>query len=201
MSYSVENKDGCTIVYGSVPMSVMGAIMKSAGKDQIMSFELQNILGASMVFGNPKNLERLKTNSPKPEIPIEFRKTLGEGASKWVESGLVGSSSNFMLFAFTGFNALAWLKHGNTSEKAKPACPRDADDLSRCRLLLEAEPRFNSRLPELASVSSTWKALVDHWDKLCLQMDAESPNWRTPGGFSSTPKTYALMRELTEAAV
>lgn len=196
-SYRVENVEGCIVVHGSVPIRMMASILKSAGKDAVIGFELQNILGANMVVGSPANLAQLLAVSQKPSVPTQLREILGEGACNWVESGKVGSSSNFMLFTFTGFNALSWLKHGDASKAAPLAHPHDPDDLSRCRHLLEAAPRLADRLPELSAASSAWEALVGRWDELCALMDTESPNWRTPDHVESASKTYALMRECT----
>jgi hypothetical protein len=192
MTYRVENPEGCTVVYGSVPLTVMASILKSAGKDAVMSNELQNILGATIVAGSPVNLEKLKASCEKPKIPDQLRDMLGEGACKWVESGRIGSSSNFMLFTFTGFNALTWLKHGAAFNPAEVAYPHDPDDLSRCRHLLEAEPRFKARLPELSKTSPTWESLVAQWNQICDAMDVECPEWLN--GLGSAPKTYALMQ-------
>lgn len=194
MTYRVENPEGCTVVYGSIPLRVMSSVLNSAGKDAVMSNELQNILGATIVAGSPANLAKLKASCKKPEIPTQLREMLGEGACKWVESGRIGSSSNFMLFTLTGFNALTWLKHGAAFNPVEVAYPHDPDDLSRCRHLLEAEPRFKDRLSELAKTSSVWEALVGSWDRICESMDAECVDWRN--GLGSAPKTYALMREL-----
>lgn len=193
MTYRVENPEGCTVVYGDVPLTVMASILKNAGNDAVMCNELQNILGATIVAGNPVNLERLKASAVRPVIPTQLRGVLGEGACTWVESGGIGSSSNFMLFKFTGFNALSWLKHDDASTPAEVAYPHDPDDLSRCRILLEAEPRFKSMLTELTKSSLVWESLIGRWDQICCSMDDECPEWLS--GLGSAPKTYALMQQ------
>lgn len=196
MSYRVETPEDCTVVYGSVPISVMAAILNGAGEDAVTSNELQNILGATIVVGTPANLARLKAISDKPKIPTQYREKVGEGACSWVESGRVGLSSNFMLYTFTGFNALAWLKHRAAFDAPTIAHPHDPSDLSRCRLLLEAEPRFLERIGELAEASPAWESLAANWNQICTLMDEEAPDWRSPDCKSKASKTYALMREL-----
>jgi hypothetical protein len=197
MTYRVEKIQGCTVVFGRVPISVMAQILKSSGKDEVTSNELKNILGAAMVFGRPEDLKRLLLATPRKEIPDPFRSILGEGACNWVKSGAVGLSSNFMLYAMTGFNALSWLNGGAAHDRPDADYPHDPDDLSRCRRLLEASPELRPKLSFLTIASSQWAALVMHWDGICAQMDAEAPHWRA--GQGSAPQTLALMRRIFES--
>lgn len=197
MSYRVEKIEGCVVVYGSLPVNVMVSVLKNAGKDAVMDNQIKNILGATIVAGTVENLKRLKQVVLKPEIPFQFRAGIGEGACKWIEEGDVGLSSNFILFTFTGFNALAWYKNGITSDAPVLAYPRDVDDLSRCLKLLEAQPDFKERLDEMSKTSPIWASLVEQWDAIFESMEAEAPNWRNPLAPYKAPRTYDLIKKST----
>lgn len=109
---------------------------------------------------------------------------------QWLASGERGLSSNQMVEHLTGMPAV-----GKSWGRYRPHYPIDPDDLRRCRLLLEQVPLLALRLPQMATCSAVWAALVDHWDELCQTMDAECPKWRDRGG--SAPRTFKRMQELT----
>lgn len=44
--------------------------------------------------------------------------------------------------------------------------PSDGGDFDRCEALLDAMPEFRARLPEMASVSPYWAALVARWEDI-----------------------------------
>lgn len=200
MAYRIEKIEGCITVYGSVPSSVMVAILKDIEKGAVLNHKLQNQLGASLVAGTPENLKKLAAISEKPKITGRLRSELGEGVCNWAEAGNVAFSSNFMLFTFTGFNALAWFKKEDVFKPATCAYPHDPDDMSRCRDLLEAEPRLKARLPELSATSPVWASLVTHWEEICTLMDAEAPNWRQPECTESAPETNVLIHRCARLA-
>jgi hypothetical protein len=74
------------------------------------------------------------------------------------------------------------------------AHPQDADDLGRCRLLLEAVPEFTARLQGMADVSPVWASIVANWAELCELMDGEVPRWRE--GICRAPVTSSRMQAL-----
>jgi hypothetical protein len=195
-TYRIEEVEGCIVVYGSVPLAMMGSVLENMDKSAVMSNEMQNILKATLVAGTPANLKRLKAVTEKPAIPAELRTAIGPGAANWVETGRVGLSSNFILSALTGFNAMGWLKHGDSTLEARVSYPLDPDDLTRCRHLLEAAPELGARIQELGAISGVWKSLANQWGALCTLMDMEAPDWRLPEGSWAAPKTYVLMRKI-----
>lgn len=75
------------------------------------------------------------------------------------------------------------------------ATPSDPSDFGRCLRLLEAFPEWKARLPEMASVSEEWAALVLHWAELedCFLREAGGA---LPGPYArwSAPETYKKMR-------
>jgi hypothetical protein len=44
--------------------------------------------------------------------------------------------------------------------------PHDTSDLGRCIRLLQLNPSYRKRLPEMAQVSGEWGLLVEHWEEL-----------------------------------
>lgn len=192
-----EEIEGCRIAY-EVALADMTKILKGVPKNALMDIELATRYGAMMVIGTPENLEALRKIAPKISLGEPWRSKIGEGAAKWVETARVGLSSSFMLYTFTGFNALAWLNREDFTHGPKaPDHPYDGDDMTRCRRLLDAAPEYVDMMPKLAKKSANWKALVENWTQICDLMDQEAPQWRTvPGGRS--PQTNKLMRQLTE---
>lgn len=69
----------------------------------------------------------------------------------WLASGERGESSNTMVTHLTGMNAHR--RGGRNTE------PWDADDLSRCRKLLEEVPELLPLLPKMATCSGPWAQL------------------------------------------
>ena len=71
------------------------------------------------------------------------------------------------------------------------AHPHHPADLGRCLRLLEAVPQWRARLPEMASRSPAWAALVARWGELEAGYAVEAPT-------GATPRTYAAMRAAIE---
>lgn len=106
------------------------------------------------------------------------------GLTKWFANGERGLSSNAMALRLTGIET-------GLRAADRIAHPLDADDLRRCRLLLERVPSLATRLHWMADVSPQWKSIIDHWGHLCFTMDVEAPDWRpTP---SPCPRTNDLL--------
>lgn len=89
-------------------------------------------------------------------------------------------------------NRIAWLATGERCPASNtlydfaladftsgiPAYPRTAEDLRRCRLLLEKAPALKENLQRVAKAGPEWAQFASFWDDLCLVQDIESPNWR-----------------------
>jgi hypothetical protein len=105
---------------------------------------------------------------------------------RWLANGERGGSSNAIVTYLAGIPASVWW-----SERAHP---RDPDDLVRCLKLLWSVPELAPRLPEMASASRQWAALIAIWPELCRTLDEEVPDWQTSQRWSA-PRTYALMRD------
>lgn len=194
--YRIEKVNACTVVYGNLPMTVMARIFARSAKSAVMDGDASSLLGASLVVGTPKAIQKLKANAPKRRVPAPWREKIGEGACAWVEAARVGRSSNYFLFRLTGFNAMAWLKSGEVTAPVEVAYPFDPADLRRCRLLLEAEPSLQARLPEMFASHPVWARLVLRWEELCAVMDEESPEWREDQLLKPSPRTQALLDKI-----
>lgn len=109
----------------------------------------------------------------------------------WLARGERGLSSNVIFSRLTGVDALSQRWSSRESHH-----PWDPGDLGRCRKLLEACPKLQSKLTLMADLSPAWMVLVKAWDELCAMMDEEAPRWRE--GIGTTPKTYKRMRELLD---
>lgn len=176
MSYQLEKINGCTIVYGSLPIMEMVGLMTASSDDSVqISFDLALKLNASLVAGSPSNLKQL---SALPEIRDRIREnqqqiidTAGVQVSKeafaWLVDGERGKSSDSMFGVFTGIQAM---QHGSH--------PHDAADFRRCALLLEQVPEFSHKLALMANVSDVWSGLVPKWNELCALLSQDSPVWR-----------------------
>lgn len=177
MSYSVEEFQGCKIVTGSVPVTEMVAIMNSYGDEGMLDCSLSKIYGASMVVGTESSIEALR-NHPRT-LEAAHRKAMEEAgsiplsihASRWLEQGERGLSSETMFTRFTGIQLDGDKDH-----------PHDGDDFRRCRLLLEAVPEFQAKLHLMKDVSPEWNNLIGAWQELCDIMDEEAPAWRNREG-------------------
>ena len=76
--------------------------------------------------------------------------------------------------------------------------PYDPSDLGRCLRLLDKVPEWRARVPEMATLSPAWAALVAHWDQLEALMDAEVGIDWSKG--DKAPQTYTLMKQILAQA-
>ncbi len=95
----------------------------------------------------------------------------------WLAKGERGSSSETIVGRMLGLPITQY-------EDA----PHDPDDLRRCALLCEACPEVRAYLPQMATVSPTWRRLVAQWDELVALMYREIDE---NGG--RCPETYRRM--------
>ena len=104
----------------------------------------------------------------------------------WMAAGDTGISSETMAAHLTG------------RRRSWPSYPHDPADLGRCLRLLEAVPELRARLPQMATLSPEWAALVARWDEVEASMlDEVGIRWEKA---RSAPATYALMRSIIDGA-
>ena len=176
---------------GAMPVDAMARASEVAGAGAVIDTDLARMAGVDFAFGPPALLEDLKarladgvhtrTATDHPDLAAD--------AMAWLATGERGLSSEAIFQHMTGVPL------------ARTACdayahPSDPADLRRCMLLLEAVPAFAARLGEMSEVSEIWARLVAAWPELCATMDAESPNWRSGGGWAH--RTYEKMRALQQ---
>ncbi len=189
-NYTVTYENGCVFLfsYDSVPMDAVTGILSKCGQNAIMDLHLARLARAMLAAG-PKDacrslwtkyedIERARVARDYPDMEPT--------AQEWLAVGQHGSSSAALFFHLTGVRPVYVRNKENPVDH-----PCDADDLSRCRLLLEQAPALASRFPEMKKISPVWARLVDHWDNLCALMDEEAP-WRERGAWS-TPQTNARL--------
>lgn len=189
-NYRVDYHGNCILVFGAVPVSEFGALIRLVPKDSVMDTRLASIAGASFSMGPREETTALIASMSDAAIEkarVMYADTgLSNEAVRWIAVGERGSSSEAIFLKLTG------IKPYNMNGDAT-AHPYDPDDLRRCRLLLEQVPELAARIGGMGEVSKEWAALVAKWDVLCRTMDDEAPEWRDGGGRS--PDAYALMKE------
>lgn len=109
------------------------------------------------------------------------------GLVEWLANGRRGVSSNSIVQHITGLQTLrGW----------GPDIPHDPDDLDRCLQLLEAVPALRLNLPQMATASPEWAALIERWAEIeASHLDEVGLRWTKA---QSAPKTYALMRSVID---
>ena len=186
--YRVEHINGCTLIFGSIPVNDLVALTKKAGKKAVISADLASLTGASFAYGLPEDVERLRQS---PALPISearikdsiaaTEKGLPTALVKWLKTGERGMSSDAMCKAIFGIPAGAGTDH-----------PLDPDDLSRCIKFLDAAcSDGDDRLglvEKLREVSLDWWVLAEYWEEL-------EKSFANEGG-SRKPGTYELMQRL-----
>lgn len=185
--YTVEHHGDCILIYGAVPMSAFAVLAKLAPGKSVMSSHVARLAGSTFAFGLSKDLDALKkTLEPAALARVADRyRHLSSALQEWLAWGEHGTSSLTMFSRLAGVNVL---------NDGQSDVPHDADDLSRCRRLLDACPELAPLLPGMADVSPAWARLIARWDELCTLMDIEGPAWRI--SLPSTPRTNALLNQL-----
>ena len=99
----------------------------------------------------------------------------------WFATGRVGMSSKAMACC------LIDAEHDNSH-------PYDPDDFNRCLLFLDAVPEARNHFDKIASMSKTWKALVEKWELIESSfLDEVGFNWSKG---VPAPKTYKIMEKI-----
>lgn len=190
----VEEQDGCSLIYGPIPISELQSFALSAPPGSIISPHLARLAGASFAFGPSERIFNLIAKLRAHREKHTTSEHLSAEANRWLAVGEQGASSVTMFWVFTGIRA-----PGSELGDAPCAHPLDPDDLRRCRLLLEQVPEFVGKLPQMRAVSAVWSRLIDAWDELCALMDTECPQWRGDSS-GAAELTYERMREIIDLA-
>ena len=192
-SYTVHERAGCKYVTGSVPISEMAAIMAAAGADHVISSPLAELLGASLAWGAPADVQALLQNlrAERDALPVPAAPPgMSEGAYRWALRGEHGLSSAAILLKLTGY------RHECLGGRRGWSHPYDADDLRRCMLLLRMAPELRDRIGEMRECSKEWAALAGAWRELEALLIEELPDWESPGPDARAPRTCSRMDEL-----
>lgn len=159
--YRIETIERCKLIFGDLPLSDMAALSGLAGEGAIMDVAFADRVGATVVFGQPEDVARLRLRDDLPPSQkrldeADYARSLGLPISvqKWLLNGERGSSSNEMCHVFFGIPA-----------RSKKSHPLDVDDFRRCLLFLVAT-NSRSELPKMVSVSSEWAAIIAKWDEI-----------------------------------
>jgi hypothetical protein len=157
ISYQATDHD-LTVLRGQIPIRELPSLMKRHGKDAIVDTWLARALKATMVIGSPEACARKREALGLSQLPRGdvAAMSLDQQVDAWRRRGDVGASSE----------ALANVLMGMAHAPEEPAYPRDAGDFQRCALLLVWAPGLRERLPSIATRSTPWRAIVEHWDEL-----------------------------------
>jgi hypothetical protein len=195
--YIIEQRGNCVLVFGPLPLSDFGKLLKKVPKNSVLSPDLARIAGANLAAGMPDDIKALCLELA-PAAVLRARNQYGatglsDDAINWLALGERGASSDTMFFTMTGVPP-----DGYRVENRRPH-PLDPSDLRRCLLLIEAVPELMTKISEMAAVSNEWARLSSSWSDLRGALDAESPAWRTQGG--SAPVTYDMMKAVLDSSV
>jgi hypothetical protein len=177
--------------FGPQPLDFFKHATKVCGKDAVVAPDVARMAGANLAAGSPEALDALRSQLVAGALQAQQAATpgLSPEATRWLACGQRGTSSNTMFSTLTGVNAL----HRDHSDH-----PHDPDDFDRCLRLLADVPELRARLPLMAAASPVWAALVTNWDAIEQSHLSEVGLGWTKA--KSAPKTYALMRQVIEAA-
>lgn len=67
--YCVKRVQGCTAIFGSVPMKELAGLLKQT-KDQFCDSKLTKAMGAVLVYGTKENLNRLAKDVAEGKITL-----------------------------------------------------------------------------------------------------------------------------------
>jgi hypothetical protein len=193
--YRVERRDGCTLIFGSMPMSEFAALANVQGNGAVLSTDLAQLTGATFAWGPSADVDalvaQLRAQALERLPPAEPTDPAAQ-QRRWLAVGEHGMSSCAIFVKLTG------LPHRMLSDERGFPHPLDPDDLRRCLLLLRAVPSLAPRIGEMAACSPQWAALAGAWDELTRLFAAElaPAHWEQPPHGAMAPKTYARMRAL-----
>lgn len=165
--YRIEERFGCKIVWGSIPITDLVELTKDEPANVLLSPDLSNKIGAAFVYGTKENLEKMAND---PDLPIchvrlqeaenARKKGLPDSFVQWLIHGDRGNSSNAIAQRVTGVI---------TKEKFSQH-PHDVADFGRCLGVIEALTSDGSCkidiIKKMIGLSDTWTRLAWEWFKL-----------------------------------
>jgi len=165
VSYRVEHRDGCRLIFGQVPMRDMSALMMSGQDGEVMDTHLASMTGATLVLGTQEALEELRKADDLPVNPLRTSDRdaaeaagLPKGFCDWLYSGERGISSDFIARCITGIPA-----------RAEFGIPHDVGDFKRCLGVITALRGYASEsdiLSQMGEQSEQWRNLAENWSIL-----------------------------------
>ena len=201
MTYTVSNRDGCTLIAGSVPARQFVALTAAAGDGAVLSDDLARLAGVQFAWGSPADVDALTAKlraerlaylaTPSAGTP---RDGLSDAARRWLAVGSQGMSSCSIFWKLTG------VKPDYIADDRGYSHPHDPDDLLRCMRMIDAVPEFKGRIGEMAGCSREWAALAAHWDDLCKTLTDEAPDWLNPNCRGQAKQTYDKMKAVLRGA-
>lgn len=183
--YRVLVREGCTFIFGAMPLDHVIALTEGADKRLVVDSHLARLGKATMAWGLPEDCKAMAERLATAALESA---PLATALQRWLAVGQRGSSSNAIVAHLRGVQV------GGYDRQAHPHNP---DDLHRCLMLLEDVPELAADFYRMASLSETWARLVKHWEAIKASFLAEAgADWRKSRW--SAPKTYALMRTVIE---
>lgn len=165
VSYRVEHRNGCRLVFGEVPMREMSALLMCDDHDEMVDVHLGSVIGATVVIGTPEALAELLEADDLPVNPQRVSErnaamsaSLPEAFCEWLYTGERGASSDYIAHCVTGIPA-----------QARLAVPHDSGDFKRCLGVIEALREHASESDALALMgksSEPWQNLAENWGTL-----------------------------------
>lgn len=182
--FTVRRINGCRIVYGSVPVSEFAMLTQGFSKKAVMATDIASRIGATMVIGEPGDIEALRKAelAPSPlrvgQAEVAQNRGVPKGVVEWLRTGERGLSSEALCQQLFGLPEDCGNEH-----------PVDYDDLQRCLKFLDAA-QAHDRIGEMASVSEGWKQLASHWPEILAL-------WQT----SASKERNVALNKIVQAAV
>lgn len=165
ISYQVQHRDNCRLIFGHVPLNDVVALLNAAADHEMMDTHLASLTGAALVIGDPEALKRLRQADDLPVNPARTQDReaaldagLPPAFADWLYRGERGASSDFIAYQCTGIPSDQPL-----------AYPRDCADFKRCLGVIDAlEDHLSEReiLNTLAQSCEQWRGLTSNWNRL-----------------------------------
>lgn len=156
--YRVEQTADRVLVFGSIPITALVALMRTWAKAGLTVVEpgIGTALGATLAVSRPEAVEAWRG-----EIAASAaERAAGDPAKEWIMGVDVGTSS------LTIFSVLALPELAIVALKKNPfpgSTPLDAADFGRCSRLLDTVPGWRERVVEVAERYPGWKPFVRDW--------------------------------------
>lgn len=188
MTYRIESRGNCTLVFGAAPISKISEICTRSAENLVMDSQVARIMNASFAIGPAQELRTLAAEHKRSAIARQRQQYpgLAQDAVLWLAVGERGVSSNTIFHCLTGIDVM---------DGALWCAPRDLADWRRCQLLLEQVNMLTLKFERMQEESSDWLRLVTRWHDIGAALDAECPNWRAPDQSLNAPRARALFEQ------